>query len=48
MKHFKPDGKEITDVKNTETSTSKEPATANKKEVLPGATISEGSEETFM
>ncbi|KAM6093429.1 solute carrier organic anion transporter family member 1C1-like isoform 3-T5 [Theristicus caerulescens] len=48
MKHFKPDGKEMTNIKNTERSTSKEPATANKKEILPGARTSEESEETCM
>lgn len=48
MKRFKPDGKEMTDIKNTERSTSKEPDTANRKEILPGARTSEESEETCM
>ncbi|XP_010001250.1 PREDICTED: solute carrier organic anion transporter family member 1C1-like [Chaetura pelagica] len=48
MKRFKSDGKEITDVKNTERSTSKEPATVYKKDILPGARTSEESEETYM
>ncbi|XP_054680787.1 solute carrier organic anion transporter family member 1C1-like isoform X2 [Grus americana] len=48
MKRFKPDGKEMTNIKNTEISTSKEPATANKKEILPGARTSEENEETYM
>lgn len=48
MKRFKPDGKEITNIKSTERSTRKEPATANKKDILPGARISEESEETSM
>ncbi|XP_074727561.1 solute carrier organic anion transporter family member 1C1-like isoform X7 [Strix uralensis] len=46
MKRFKPDGKEMTDIKNAERSTSKESATANKNEILPGARTSEESEET--
>uniref|UniRef100_A0A8C0BMJ8 Solute carrier organic anion transporter family member n=1 Tax=Buteo japonicus TaxID=224669 RepID=A0A8C0BMJ8_9AVES len=48
MKRFKPDGKEMTNIKNTEGSTSKEPDTANRKEILPGARTSEESEETCM
>uniref|UniRef100_A0A8C4XNN7 Solute carrier organic anion transporter family member n=1 Tax=Falco tinnunculus TaxID=100819 RepID=A0A8C4XNN7_FALTI len=47
-KRFKPDGKEMTDTKNIERPTSKESATDNKKEILPGARISEESEETCM
>ncbi|XP_055663675.1 solute carrier organic anion transporter family member 1C1-like isoform X3 [Falco peregrinus] len=47
-KRFKPDGKEMTDTKNIERPTSKESATDNKKEILPGARISEDSEETCM
>ncbi|KAJ7427116.1 hypothetical protein WISP_09534 [Willisornis vidua] len=48
MKRFKPDGKEMTDVKNTERSTSKDIDIANKKDILPGARTSEESEETCM
>lgn len=48
MKHFKPGGKEMTDVKNAERSTSKELDTANKREILPGLRTSEESEETYM
>ncbi|XP_032544465.1 solute carrier organic anion transporter family member 1C1-like isoform X1 [Chiroxiphia lanceolata] len=48
MKRFKPEGKEVTDIKNTERSTSKELDTANKKDILPGARTSEESEETYM
>ncbi|KAJ7395568.1 hypothetical protein BTVI_153466 [Pitangus sulphuratus] len=48
MKHFKPDGKEKTGIKNTERSTSKELDAANKKDILPGARTSEESEETCM
>lgn len=48
MKRFKADGKEMADIKNTERSTSKEAAIDNKKEILPGARISEESEETCM
>ncbi|XP_075296220.1 solute carrier organic anion transporter family member 1C1 isoform X2 [Opisthocomus hoazin] len=48
MKRFKPDSKEMTDIKNTQRSTCKESATANKKEILPGARTSEESEETCM
>ncbi|XP_035167744.1 solute carrier organic anion transporter family member 1C1-like isoform X3 [Oxyura jamaicensis] len=48
MRRFKPDGKEMTDTKNAERPTSKEPATVNKKEILPGAQTSEESEETYM
>ncbi|PKU39313.1 solute carrier organic anion transporter family member 1c1-like [Limosa lapponica baueri] len=48
MKRFKPDGKEITNIKNRERSTRKEPDTANKKEILPGAITSEESEETHL
>ncbi|XP_054243035.1 solute carrier organic anion transporter family member 1C1-like [Indicator indicator] len=47
-KHFKPDGKEMADIKSKQRSTSKEPPTANKKEMLPGSRISVDSEETFM
>ncbi|PKK20091.1 solute carrier organic anion transporter family member 1C1, transcript variant X2 [Columba livia] len=46
MKRFKLDGKETTDIKNTERSTSKEAAIDNKKEILPCARTSEESEET--
>ncbi|XP_071898584.1 solute carrier organic anion transporter family member 1C1 isoform X2 [Anas platyrhynchos] len=48
MRRFKPDDKEMTDIKNAERPTSKEPATVNKKEILPGAQTSEESEETYM
>lgn len=48
MRRFKPDDKEMTDIKNAEGPTSKEPATVNKKEILPGAQTSEESEETYM
>uniref|UniRef100_A0A8C3NJ89 Solute carrier organic anion transporter family member n=1 Tax=Geospiza parvula TaxID=87175 RepID=A0A8C3NJ89_GEOPR len=48
IKRFKPDGKEMTDSKNAERSTSKEPETANKREILPGSRTSEESEETYM
>ncbi|XP_064887032.1 solute carrier organic anion transporter family member 1C1 isoform X2 [Columba livia] len=48
MKRFKLDGKETTDIKNTERSTSKEAAIDNKKEILPCARTSEESEETCM
>ncbi|XP_074396206.1 solute carrier organic anion transporter family member 1C1 isoform X2 [Zonotrichia albicollis] len=48
IKRFKPDGKEMTDIKNAESSTSKEPETANKREILPGSRTSEESEETYM
>lgn len=48
MKRFKPDGKEMTDIKNAERSASKEPDTANKREILPGSRASEESEETYM
>ncbi|XP_025948475.1 solute carrier organic anion transporter family member 1C1-like isoform X1 [Dromaius novaehollandiae] len=48
MKRFKPDSKEMTDIKNTESPTGKEPVNINKKETLPGARISEDGEETCM
>ncbi|XP_033370628.1 solute carrier organic anion transporter family member 1C1-like isoform X2 [Parus major] len=48
MKRFKSDGKEMTDIKNAERSTSKELDTANKREILPGSRTSEESEETYM
>ncbi|XP_056349801.1 solute carrier organic anion transporter family member 1C1-like isoform X2 [Oenanthe melanoleuca] len=48
MKRFKPDGKEMTDIKNAERSASKELDTANKREILPGSRTSEESEETYM
>ncbi|XP_074442042.1 solute carrier organic anion transporter family member 1C1-like isoform X1 [Larus michahellis] len=48
MKRFKSDGKEIINTKNTERSTRKEPVSANKKDILPGARTSEESEETYM
>ncbi|XP_051640425.1 solute carrier organic anion transporter family member 1C1-like isoform X2 [Manacus candei] len=48
MKRFKQEGKEVTDIKNTERSTSKELDAANKKDILPGARTSEESEETCM
>uniref|UniRef100_A0A8B9PEC4 Solute carrier organic anion transporter family member n=1 Tax=Apteryx owenii TaxID=8824 RepID=A0A8B9PEC4_APTOW len=48
MKRFKPDSKEMTDIKNIENPTSKEPVNSNKKETLPGARISEDGEETCM
>lgn len=48
IKRFKPDGKEMADVKNAEKSTSKEPETAHKREILPGSRTSEESEETYM
>lgn len=48
MKHFKPDGKQMTDTKNAERSTSKELDIGNKREILPGLRTSEESEETYM
>ncbi|XP_014111574.1 PREDICTED: solute carrier organic anion transporter family member 1C1 isoform X2 [Pseudopodoces humilis] len=48
MKRFKSDGKEMTDIKNAERSTSKELDTASKREILPGSRTSEESEETYM
>lgn len=48
MKRFKPDGKEMTDIKNVERSTSKEVDTANKRDILPGSRTSEETEETYM
>uniref|UniRef100_A0A803WDI8 Solute carrier organic anion transporter family member n=1 Tax=Ficedula albicollis TaxID=59894 RepID=A0A803WDI8_FICAL len=48
MKRFKPDGKEMADIKNAERSASKELDTANKREILPGSRTSEESEETYM
>lgn len=48
IKRFKPDGKEMTDIKNAERSTSKELDTANKRDILPGSRTSEESEETYM
>ncbi|XP_056351216.1 solute carrier organic anion transporter family member 1C1-like isoform X2 [Oenanthe melanoleuca] len=48
MKRFKPDGKEMTDIKNAERSASKELDTANKREIPPGSRTSEESEETYM
>ncbi|XP_010084961.1 PREDICTED: solute carrier organic anion transporter family member 1C1-like [Pterocles gutturalis] len=48
MRRFKPHGKEMTDSKDIERSTNKEPDAANKKEILPGARTSSESEETCM